>query len=148
MAAVIEPMMLGKGAPWLLYLSGAFLSLILTMIGIPALAFALGMFIPLELNTPILVGGLISWFVTSRSSDKKINAARKERGTLIASGFIAGGALMGVISAMLRFGGLDLVNRAWVETHSAEILGLVMFGALCGYMIWEILRAKDKEINS
>ncbi len=148
MAAVIEPMMLGKAAPWLLYLSGAFLSLILTMIGVPALAFALGMFIPLELNTPLLVGGLIAWFVSTRSDNKKLNAARKERGTLIASGFIAGGALMGVISAMLKFAGLDIVNTAWFESHAAEILAFVMFGLLCGYMIWDILRAKEEETNS
>jgi putative OPT family oligopeptide transporter len=148
MAAVIEPMMSGKAAPWLLYLSGAFLSLILTMIGVPALAFALGMFIPLELNTPLLVGGLIAWFVSTRSTNKKLNTARKDRGTLIASGFIAGGALMGVISAMLKFGGLDIVNKEWFESHSAEILAFVMFGVLCGYMIWEILRAKEEEANS
>lgn len=148
MAAVIEPMMSGKAAPWLLYLSGAFLSLILTMIGVPALAFALGMFIPLELNTPLLVGGLISWFVSTRSDNKKLNAARKDRGTLIASGFIAGGALMGVISAMLKFGGLDIVNKEWFESNTAEILAFVMFGVLCGYMIWDILRAKEEESNS
>lgn len=148
MAAVIEPMMSGKAAPWLLYMSGAFLSLILTMIGVPALAFALGMFIPLELNTPLLVGGLIAWFVSTRSNNKKLNTARKDRGTLIASGFIAGGALMGVISAMLKFGGLEIVNKEWFESHSAEILAFVMFGVLCGYMIWETLRAKEEEANS
>lgn len=142
MAAVIEPMMSGKPAPWLLYLSGAFMSLILTMIGIPSLAFALGMFIPLQLNTPLLVGGLIAWFVSSRSKDEKLNNARKERGTLIASGFIAGGALMGVVSAVLNFSGINYVNDSWFESHSAEILGLVMFIMICSYLIWESLRAK------
>lgn len=78
MAAVIEPMMSGKPAPWLLYLSGAFLSLILTMIGVPALAFALGMFIPLQLNTPLLIGGIIAWFVSTRSKDEKLTVQEKK----------------------------------------------------------------------
>lgn len=142
MAAVIEPMMSGKPAPWLLYAAGAFLSLILTMIGVPALAFALGMFIPLELNTPLLVGGIIAWYVTTRSKDVKLNQARKERGTLIASGFIAGGALMGVISAMLKFGGINYVNAEWFTSNAAEALALLMFAVICGYVIWEALRAK------
>ncbi|MDR1951542.1 MAG: oligopeptide transporter, OPT family [Bacteroidales bacterium] len=136
MAAVIEPMMSGKPAPWLLYGAGAALSLILTMIGIPALAFALGMFIPLQLNTPLLIGGIIAHIVTTRSKDAALNKARKERGTLIASGFIAGGALMGVVSAALRFGGINFVNQAWYQSNTAEILAIVMFSALCGYMIW------------
>jgi putative OPT family oligopeptide transporter len=145
MAAVIQPMMSGQPAPWLLYGAGAFLALILTMIGVPALAFALGMFIPLELNTPLLAGGLIAYFVETRSKDEKLNQARKERGTLIASGFIAGGALMGVVSAVLRYAGVNLVNTEWFESHSAEALAIVMFAALCGYMIWETLRAKKEE---
>lgn len=144
MAAVIEPMMSGKAAPWLLYAAGAFLSLILTMIGVPALAFALGMFIPLELNTPLLVGGIIAWYVTTRSKDAKLNQARKERGTLIASGFIAGGALMGVVSAMLRFGGINYVNAEWFESNAAEGLALLMFAAISFYVIWESLRAKPE----
>ncbi|MGE0078810.1 MAG: OPT family oligopeptide transporter [Bacteroidales bacterium] len=145
MAAVIEPMMSGKPAPWLLYGAGAFLSLILTMIEVPALAFSLGMFIPLQLNTPLLVGGIIAHIVGSRSKDASVNRARKERGTLIASGFIAGGALMGVISAILKFGGINYVNTEWFESHSAEIVGFIMFLILCGYMIWESLRAKPEE---
>lgn len=144
MAAVIEPMMSGKAAPWMLYAAGAFLSLILTMIGVPALAFALGMFIPLELNTPLLVGGIIAWIVTTRSKDAKLNQARKERGTLIASGFIAGGALMGVVSAMLKFGGINYVNAEWFESNAAEALALLMFAVICGYVVWESLRAKPE----
>ncbi|BDX39744.1 peptide transporter [Tenuifilaceae bacterium CYCD] len=144
MAAVIEPMMSGKPAPWLLYGAGAFLSLILTMIGVPALAFSLGMFIPLQLNTPLLIGGIVAHIVGTRSKDAKVNQARKERGTLIASGFIAGGALMGVISAVLKFGGINFVNAEWFESHSAEIIGFAMFLILCGYMIWESLRAKPE----
>ena len=146
MAAVIEPMMSGKPAPWMLYGAGAFMSLILTMIGVPALAFALGMFIPLELNTPILLGGIISHFVSTRSKDEKVNNARRERGTLIASGFIAGGALMGVVAAIMKFGGVNFVNEAWFESHSAEILALVMLAVICTYFIWDSLRGKpDKE---
>jgi putative OPT family oligopeptide transporter len=144
MAAVIEPMMSGKAAPWLLYAGGAFLALILTMIGVPALAFSLGMFIPLELNTPLLVGGIIAWYVSTRSKDVALNNARRERGTLIASGFIAGGALMGVISAMLRFGNINYVNQIWFSSHAAELLALGMFMILCGYMIYEILKAKKE----
>jgi uncharacterized oligopeptide transporter (OPT) family protein len=137
-------MMSGMPAPWLLYAAGAALSLILTMIGIPALAFALGMFIPIQLNTPLRIGGIIAHFVTTRSKDAALNKARKERGTLIASGFIAGGALMGVVSAALRFGGINFVNQNWYQSNIAEILAIVMFGALCGYMIWEICRAKKE----
>lgn len=145
MAAVIEPMMSGKSAPWMLYAAGAFLSLILTMIGVPALAFALGMFIPLELNTPLLVGGIIAWYVTTRSKDERLNQARKERGTLIASGFIAGGALMGVVSALLRFGGINFINKEWYESNAAEALALLMFALISGYVIWESLRGKPEE---
>jgi len=145
MAAVIQPMMSGQPAPWLLYGAGAFLALILTMLGVPALAFALGMFIPLELNTPLLAGGLIAHFVGTRSKDEKLNTARKERGTLIASGFIAGGALMGVVSAVLRYAGLDIVNKEWFESHSAELVAIIMFAVLCAYFIWETFRAKKEE---
>jgi Predicted membrane protein len=144
MAAVIKPMMTGQSAPWLLYAAGAFLSLILTLIGVPALAFALGMFIPLELNTPLLIGGIIAHIVSTRSKDEKLNSARRERGTLIASGFIAGGALMGVVSAGLRFGGINFVNAEWTESHGAEILSIVMFAVICAYIIWDSMRAKTE----
>jgi putative OPT family oligopeptide transporter len=142
MAAVIQPLMDQQPAPWVLYIVGAILALVLTMIKVPALAFALGMYIPLELNTPLLVGGLIAHYVSTRSKDEKVNNARRERGTLIASGFIAGGALMGVISAILRWQGFNWVNPEWAESHSAEILGIVMFAVICGYMIWDSLRGK------
>jgi len=142
MAAVIQPLMDQQPAPWSLYIVGAILALVLTMIKVPALAFALGMYIPLELNTPLLVGGLIAHFVSTRSKDEKINNARRERGTLIASGFIAGGALMGVISAILRWQGMNWVNLEWAESHSAELIGIVMFALLCAYMIWDSLRGK------
>lgn len=145
MAAVIQPLMSNQPVPWALYIAGAFISLLLTMIGVPALAFALGMFIPLELNTPLLIGGLISHYVSTRSKNEKINNARRERGTLIASGFIAGGALMGVISAILRFAGFNWVNMDWFESHSAELVGLIAFIGLCAYMIWDAMRVKENE---
>ena len=144
MAAVIKPLMEGGATPWMLYLAGAALALILTMIGVPALAFALGMFIPLELNTPLLVGGLISWYVASRSGSEREKKARRERGTLIASGFIAGGALMGVVSALLKYFGADWFASSWNATSGAEILAVVMYVAIIGYFIWDSLRAKPE----
>lgn len=145
MAAVIKPLMSNQPAPWLLYIAGALLALILTMLKVPALAFALGMYIPLELNTPLLVGGLIAHYVSTRSKDEALNTARRERGTLIASGFIAGGALMGVVSAIIRYAGITLLNVEWFESHSAELLALVMFLVICAYMVWDSLRAKKEE---
>lgn len=145
MAAVIQPLMSNQPAPWMMYVAGAIFALILNMINVPALAFALGMYIPLELNTPILAGGLIAHYVSTRSGDAALNKARKERGTLIASGFIAGGALMGVISAILRYFDINFVNAEWFESHAAEILGLVMFCGVCAYMIWDSLKAKKED---
>ncbi len=146
MAAVIEPLMSGQGAPWMLYVAGACLSLILTMIGIPALAFALGIFIPLELNTPLLVGGLIAYFVARSTKDAKLQQARKERGTLIASGFIAGGALMGVVSAILKFQNINLIsNPEWAETNPAAFVGIAAYVILIAYCYWESKRAKVTE---
>ena len=136
MAAVIEPMMNGAGAPWLLYGIGAALAVVLTWLKIPALAFALGMFIPLELNVPLLVGGAVNWYVTSRSKDKAENEQRGERGTLIASGFIAGGALMGVVSALLRFAGFNPINEAWLQNSLSEVCSLAAYILLICYFIY------------
>ena len=135
MAAVIDPLMNGVGAPWLLYGIGAAIALVLTWAGIPALAFALGMFIPLELNVPLLVGGAVNWFVSTRSTDEAVNKDRQERGTLLASGFIAGGALMGVVSALLKFGGLDIVNQDWLNNSLSEVLSLGAYCLLIAYLI-------------
>ena len=135
MAAVIDPLMNGVGAPWLLYGIGAAIALVLTWAGIPALAFALGMFIPLELNVPLLVGGAVNWFVSTRSSDEAVNKDRQERGTLLASGFIAGGALMGVVSALLKFGGIDIVNQDWLNNSLSEVLSLGAYCLLIAYLI-------------
>ncbi len=135
MAAVIEPLMNGVGAPWVLYAIGAALAIVLTLCGVPALAFALGMFIPMELNIPLLIGGAVNWYVTTRSQNPATNQLRGERGTLLASGFIAGGALMGVVSALMRFGGINLVNDAWLNNSLSELLSLAAYVLLILYFI-------------
>jgi len=143
MAAVIEPLMSGVGAPWVLYAIGAVLALVLTWCGVPALAFALGMFIPLELNVPLVVGGAINWYVTTRSKDSALNTARGERGTLLASGFIAGGALMGVISALLRFVGFNPINEAWLSNPLSELCSLIAYVLLILYVVKASMNAKS-----
>ena len=142
MAAVIEPLMSGAGAPWLLYGIGAAIAIVLTLCNVSALAFALGMFIPLELNLPLLVGGLINWYVTTRSRDEQTNKERGEKGTLIASGFIAGGALMGVVSAALRFGGISFDYSQWWDNPASQWLSLLMYILLIIYMIRASMRIK------
>lgn len=142
MAAVIEPLMNGVAAPWLLYGIGAVLAVVLTLLKVPALAFALGMFIPLELNIPLLVGGAINWYVTTRSKDAKVNAERGEKGTLLASGFIAGGALMGVVSAGMRFGGINLVNETWIANPWSQIVALIAYTILIFYFIKASMKIK------
>lgn len=144
MAAVIEPLMSGAGAPWVLYVIGAVLAIVLNFFKVPALAFALGMFIPLELNTPLLIGGAINWYVGSRSKDKALNTARLEKGTLLASGFIAGGALMGVVSAALRFGGIDMMNHEWMESNGAQGIALIMYIAIIAYLAVSSIRTKKE----
>ncbi len=136
MAAVIDPLMNGVGAPWMLYAIGAVIAIVLDRLHISALAFALGMFIPLELNVPLVVGGAVNWFVTTRSKDAEVNKARGEKGTLIASGFIAGGALMGVVSALLKFGGLELsIADSWWTNPLSEICSLLAYICLTAYFI-------------
>ena len=146
MAAVIQPMMSGGSAPWLLYGIGAAIAILLTVFKVPALAFCLGMFIPIDLNLPLLLGGAISWYVSTRSSDKAVNTARQEKGTLIASGFIAGGALMGVVSAILKFAKVDWFMNAWNSVapghvaSGAEAIAIIPLVALCAYMICSSLK--------
>lgn len=142
MAAVIEPLMSGKSAPWLLYGIGAVIALILTGLKIPALAFALGMFIPLELNTPLVVGGLVSWYVSTRSKDAAVNKARMEKGTLLASGFIAGGALMGVVSATMRFAGFEYSHSMGEGVMQA--IGLVMYLLIIAFLAWYSMKEDKK----
>lgn len=141
MAAVIEPLMSGQGAPWLLYGIGAVISIVLTCCGVSALAFALGMFIPLQLNLPLIVGGLVNWYVNSRSTDVALNQRRNEKATLLASGFIAGGALMGVVSAGMQFGGLNFANAAYLDSPISQIVSLVAYVALIIYLTKASLKA-------
>ena len=142
MAAVIQPMMNGGGAPWLLYGIGAVLAIVLTFLKVPALAFALGMFIPIDLNLPLLVGGAISWYVSTRSKDKVVNEARLNKGTLIASGFIAGGALMGVVSALLKFFNVDWFLSGW-NAQYGEAIAIVPFLGIVAYTVIASMRAKE-----
>ncbi|MBO5234323.1 MAG: oligopeptide transporter, OPT family [Alistipes sp.] len=142
MAAVIKPLMEGGETPWVLYFAGAVLALVLNWIGVPALAFSLGMFIPMSLNAPLVAGGAIAWFVSNRSKDEALNKARFDRGTLLASGFIAGGALMGVVAAVLKFVGVDLYMTDWAASNSAEWLALAMYIALAIYFTVHTLKAK------
>ena len=147
MAAVIDPLMNGQGAPWLLYGIGAALALVLDRCKIPALAFALGMFIPIQLNVPLVIGGAVNWFVTTRSKDENVNKARGEKGTLLASGFIAGGALMGVVSALLKFGGFDFDYDAWWQNNLSELLSLAAYLLLITYFILATRPSKNELQN-
>ena len=141
MAAIVQPLMSGQGTPWILYIVGAVLALILDMIGIPALAFSLGMFIPLALNIPLLIGGAIAWLVGSRSKDNEVNTARKNKGTLLASGLLAGAAIMGVVSAILKFAGVDIATtEAYANSPWPGILAIVAYVALCVYLILHALK--------
>lgn len=144
MAAVIEPLMSGGNAPWFLYGVGAVLAIVLTIFKVPALAFALGMFIPLELNLPLLVGGGIAWYVGSRSKDESVNKARTEKGTLLASGFIAGGALMGVVSAIMRFCGVNLLAAEWQGSNAAQYVAIVAYIMIIAYLIYASLKEDKK----
>lgn len=141
MAAVIEPLMSGQGAPWMLYGIGAVISIVLTFCGVSALAFALGMFIPLQLNLPLIVGGFVNWYINSRSSDVQLNQRRNEKGTLLASGFIAGGALMGVVSAGMQFGGLNFANAEYIASPVSQIVSLVAYIALIIYLTKSSMKA-------
>lgn len=140
MAKVIEPLMMGGETPWILYMVGAILALILNWLGVPALAFCLGMFIPLPLNTPMLVGGAIAYFVSKSSKDKDVCNARHERGTLISSGLIAGGALFGVFAALTRFFGFEYTNP--LSESKTQTFALVMYGLLIAYLYWDSTHTK------
>ena len=143
MAAVIQPMMNGGSAPWLLYGIGAVIAILLTVFKVPALAFCLGMFIPIDLNLPLLVGGAIAWYVSTRSSDKAVNDARQKKGTLIASGFIAGGALMGVVSAILKFANVDLWLGNWNAAYG-EAIAIIPFLLICFFMIKSSMKTEKQ----
>jgi len=143
MAAVIQPMMNGGNAPWLLYGIGALIAIALNFFKVPALAFCLGMFIPIDLNLPLLVGGAIAWFVSTRSKDAEVNAARLDKGTLIASGFIAGGALMGVVSAILKYLDVDLWLTSW-NANFGEAVAIIPFLGIIAFMIFSTLKKDSK----
>ena len=143
MAAVIDPLMMGGDTPWILYSVGAVFACLLNWLGVPALAFSLGMFIPFHLNAPLLVGGAISWFVGSRSKDEKLNKARQEKGTLLASGFIAGGALMGVVSAGMTLSGFSY--ECPLSDGVTSALAVVIYLALIGFLICSCLKAKKED---
>jgi len=150
MVAVIQPLMSNQPVQWILYFAGAAIALILTMLKVPALAFALGMYLPQELNTPLLVGGLIAHYVSTRSTDEGLNKARGDKGTLIASGFIAGGALFGVLSVILKtvlksYNLGTVFMTEWAESNSAHVLALIMFALICAYIVWDSMRAKKDE---
>ena len=151
MAAVIKPLMSNAPTPWVLYIVGAVIALLLVILKVPPLAFALGMYIPQELNTPLLFGGFIAWFVSTRTKNEKLNNARFQRGTLIASGFIAGGALFGVFNAFLKFidqqwtfGYAGWNHEQWAGSTNGEIAGLVMFALLFVYALWDSMRGKEE----
>ena len=140
MAKVIEPLMMGGDTPWILYMVGAILALILNWLGVPALAFCLGMFIPLHLNTPMLVGGAVSWFVGSRSTDKKVNDARRDHGTLVSSGLIAGGALFGVFAALTKFLGYEYTSP--LDLITTQSLGVVVYALLIVFLAYTSMKGR------
>lgn len=142
MAKVIEPLMMGGDTPWILYLAGVVLALLLNWLKVPALAFCLGMFIPLGLNVPLLVGGAVAWFVANSSKDKAVSDARRDKGTLISSGLIAGGALFGVFAALTRFLGFEFVNTT--DPVLLQIFALVAYAALIFYVWRSSLNAKPQ----
>lgn len=145
MAAIIEPLMFGGQTPWILYIIGAILAIVLDRIGVPALAFSLGMFIPLQLNIPLLIGGALAWFIGSRSKDESVNKARKEKGTLLASGMLAGGAIMGVVSAIMKYAGADVsMPTDYIGSSAYNILAIVMYAALCVYLVVHSLSKKTE----
>ena len=139
MAKVLEPMMMGGETPWILYIVGAILALILNWLGVPALAFCLGMFLPLSLNTPMLVGGLVSWLVAHSSKKPEVVKARGDRGTLIASGLIAGGALFGVFAAITIMCGQEVPKNGM--EFGPQVLGLVAYALLIGYLYFASRKA-------
>ena len=146
MAAVIKVLMTSATAPWFLYLAGIFMAITLELIKVPPLAFALGMYLPIELNTPLIVGGLVAHLVSTRSTNDEVNTRRRERGTLVASGFIAGGALMGVVSALIALPGWnERLNTHVAERPIGEVISIVLFLALCLYVYYESKKgAPDK----
>ena len=142
MAAIVKPMMDGGAAPWPLYMAGAFFAFILWMMKVPPLAFALGAYLPMEINTPVLIGGLVSYFVSHSSKDEALNELRLSEGSTIASGFVAGGAIGSLISAVLHIGGVDWFLKDWVTTPGATYLGIVAYLGMCAVIYCVACRIK------
>lgn len=145
MAAIIEPMMTGGSAQWPLYMAGALFAIILWMVKVPPLAFALGTYLPMEINTPLLVGGLIAYFVQNSTKDKALADLRFSKGSTIASGLVAGGAIGSLFSAVLRIAGIDVFAQEWVETPEATYLSIVMYLLLCAFLYKVAMYIKDKK---
>jgi putative OPT family oligopeptide transporter len=147
MAAVIQPLMSPEArVNWILYLVGIFIALFVNWLGVSPLAFALGMYLPLPLNTPLLVGGLVAHFISKSSKDEALVNARTQRGTLIASGFMAGASLFGVIGALLLFFKVKLytIVGSWEANPLSEYLSIAMFAILVTYFVLDTLRAKKQ----
>ena len=133
-------------APWHLYGIGVIVAIIVEMIGISGLAFALGMYLQIELNSPILAGAIVAWFVKKSSKDEATSKSRHDRGLLIASGLIAGGAIIGVVDALILFFEdkyqITILPDFGNNGSFGNWLGLAMFVLLCVYIYWDACRMK------
>ena len=145
MAAIAQPLMAGGSAPWPLYMAGAFFAIVLWMIGVPPLAFALGTYLPMDINLPVLVGGFLSWLVSSRSKDEKLNALRLSEGSTVASGFVAGGAIGSLFSAVLHIAGVDVFAEAWNKTQGSLLLGVLTYLGLCAMIYFIAMKIKTSK---
>jgi putative OPT family oligopeptide transporter len=150
MAAVVQSVMASAQAPWFLFGMGAVVAVCVTLVGVSPLAFALGMYLPMELNTPLLLGAIVAWLVKRRAGEKAVERARGNRGTLIASGFIAGGALAGVLDAVVKVI-REAIGRPEGQPNQAYLdgvgnwVGLAAFLGLALFMCWYARRAKPEE---
>ena len=154
MAAVANAFMGGQDVPWMLYGIGAVVAVIVSMLGISALAFALGMYLPIELNSPILLGAIVGWLIQKSTSDEKLSKARNDKAILIASGFIAGGALAGVFDGITKMLLSEVFHTdvdnfgfaAWMPNlftpERQNWLGLFVFIALAAFLYWDAKKAK------
>lgn len=143
MAAIVQPLMEGGGAPWPLYMAGAFFAVVLWMIKVPPLAFALGAYLPMEINLPLLVGGLISYLVQHGSIDESVNELRHSYGKIVASGFIAGGAIGSLISAVIHIAGINVFMKVWEATPGATYLSILMYVLLSLFLYKSAMKKRD-----